>query len=66
MKNANFMQARVKLEPGYYRGYSDKAEQKQETSPFCKIIHLAYESTQALSNLTGNRFSFPGGKAARS
>lgn len=60
------MLARVKLEPGYYSQYSDKAEQKQETSPFYKIFHLAYESTQALIHLSGNRFSFPGGKAARS
>lgn len=60
------MQARVKLEPGYYSQYSNKAEQKQETSPFCKFVHLAYESTQALTHLSGNRFSFPGDKAARS
>lgn len=59
------MQAIVKLEPGYY-SHSNKAEQKQEISPFCRIVHLAYESTQALIHLTGNRFSFPGGKAARS
>jgi len=66
MKIANFMQARVKLEPGYYSQCSDKAEQEQGTSPFCKIVHLACESTQALIHLKGNRFSFPGGKAARS
>jgi hypothetical protein len=66
MEIANFMQARVNLEPGYYSQYSDKAEQKQETSLFCKTVHLADESTQALIHLMGNRFSFPGGKAARS
>lgn len=59
------MQARVKLEPGYYSQCSDKSEQKQETSPFCKIVHLAYESTEALTHLMGNRFSFPVDKAAR-
>lgn len=60
------MQARVNLKPGYYSEHSDKAEQEQETSPFCKIVHLAYESTQALIHVKGNRFSFPRGKAARS
>jgi hypothetical protein len=66
MKITNFMQARVNLKPEYYSEHSDKAEQEQETSPFCKIVHLAYESTQALIHLKGNRFSFPGGKAASS
>jgi hypothetical protein len=60
------MQARGKLEPGYYNQYSNKTEHKQETSPFCKFVHLAYESTQALIHLSGNRFSFPGDKAGRS